>query len=138
MRQVIPKLLWIGSAIEVDDIGPIFDAGIEALVDLALNEKPAQLTLDLIYCRFPLVDGGDNSPKLLRAAVDTVRSLVANEIPAMVYCSAGMSRSVAVIAMALALDRGQTPEQMLVTLMGDQPHDVSPLLWNDVCEACVF
>jgi len=83
-----------------------------------------------------LIDGGSNSPKLLRAAIGAVESLVTNEIPTLVYCSAGMSRSVAVIAMALAISRAESPEDSLLKLVSGQPHDVSPLLWSDICKAC--
>ena len=47
---------------DVDNFTNVLDAGIEALVDLGLNERPVQLTRELIYCRFPLNDGGGNSP----------------------------------------------------------------------------
>lgn len=137
MRNVVPDLLWIGNALDVADLAPIFDVGIEAIVDLALNEKPAQLTRDLIYCRFPLNDGGGNPPQHLRAAVDGVESLISNQIPTLAHCSAGMSRSLAITAFALARSRGEKAEETLVALASGQPHDVSPVLWNDICKACV-
>ena len=34
MRNVIPNLLWIGSALDVADLSPIFDAGIQAALHL--------------------------------------------------------------------------------------------------------
>lgn len=136
MRVVVPNLLWIGNVMDVDDISKLFDAGIEALVDVALNEKPVQLTRELIYCRFPLNDGGGNSPKLLSAAVATVESFITKQIPTMVYCSAGMSRSVAITAAALSMSRGVPMDNTLLQLVSGQPHDVSPLLWSDICEAC--
>ena len=118
------------------DMAAIYDAGIEAVVDLALNEKPLQLPRELIYCRFPLNDGGGNSTQLLRAAVDSVESFIANQIPTLVGCSAGMSRSLAVTAAALAIIRGQSFDDTLVEMVVGQPHDVSPLLWSEVCKAC--
>ena len=30
MRNVVPNLLWIGNVLDVADLAPIFDAGIEA------------------------------------------------------------------------------------------------------------
>lgn len=122
---------------DVDDMTVVYDAGIEALVDLALNEKPAQLTRELVYCRFPMNDGGGNSPKVLRVAVDTVQSFISKQIPTLVYCSAGMSRSVAVVAAALARSGGESLDDTLLKLVSGQPHDVSPLFWSDICEACV-
>lgn len=96
MRNVIPNILWIGNALDVADLTQIYDAGIEAIVDLALDEKPAMLSRDLIYCRFPLNDGGGNPRQHLRAAVEGVESLIAKQIPTLVFCSAGMSRSLGV------------------------------------------
>jgi protein-tyrosine phosphatase len=136
MRNVIPNLLWIGNVLDVADLTPIFEEEIEAIVDLALNEKPAQLAREWIYCRFPLNDGSGNPPQRLRAAVDGVQSLISKRIPTLVYCSAGMSRSLAVTAMALARIRGHKAEDTLVALATGQPHDVSPVLWRDICTAC--
>jgi hypothetical protein len=136
MRNVVPNQLWIGNVLDVADLAPIFEAGIEAIVDLALNERPAQLTRELIYCRFPINDGGGNSPQILRAAVDGVQSLISKRIPTLVYCSAGMSRSLSVIAVALARNLGQKPEGTLVALASGQPHDVSPILWQEICMVC--
>ncbi len=136
MRNIVPDLLWISSALDVADLTPILDAGIEAVVDLALNEKPAQLTRDSIYCRFPLNDGGGSPSQHLRAAVDGVESLISTHTPTFVYCSAGMSRSFAITAVALARFRGQKPKNTLVALASGQPHDVSPILWGDICKAC--
>ena len=62
MRSAIPYCLWVGNVMDVDSFSSVLDVGIEALVDLGLNEKPVQLTRELIYCRFPLNDGGGNSP----------------------------------------------------------------------------
>ena len=137
MRQVIPKLLWIGNVRDMADMAAIHDAEIDAVFDLALNEKPLQPPRELIYCRFPLNDGGGNSPQRLRAAVDAVESFIAKQIPALVGCSVGMSRSLAVTAAALALNRGTSFDDTLVEMVVDQPHDVSPLLWSEVCKACV-
>lgn len=136
MGNAVPNLLWIGNALDVADLAPVLDIGVEAIVDLALNEKPAQITRELIYCRFPLNDGGGNSPQLLSAAVDGLESLIAKQIPTLVYCSEGMSRSLAVTAVALARHRGQKVEDTLVALANGQPHDVSPILWDDICKAC--
>ena len=136
MRNVTPNLLWIGNAMDVNDLKQIYDAGIEAIVDLALNEKPAVLSRDLIYCRLPLNDGGSNPTQHLRAAVDCVESLISKSIPTLVVCSAGMSRSLAITAFALARYRGAKALETLVDLASGHPHDVSPVLWDDICQAC--
>ncbi|QDU97264.1 phosphatase domain-containing putative toxin [Lignipirellula cremea] len=136
MRPLLPGGLWIGNVFDVADLSRVFDVGIEAIVDLAMNEKPLQLTRELMYWRIPLVDGGDNSPARLRTAVQTVDTLIENQIPTLLYCSAGMSRSVAIAAAAIARHRGQAFEKVLLELVTGRPHDVSPVLWNDICHAC--
>jgi len=52
MRQVIPNLLWIGNVMDVDDISSVFEVGIEAIIDLAMNEKPAQLPVNWFTADF--------------------------------------------------------------------------------------
>jgi hypothetical protein len=38
--------------------------------------------------------------------------------------------------MALAKHRAADPDETLVELVSDRPHDVSPLLWSEICKAC--
>ena len=69
--------------------------GIEAVVELADSEQVAVLPRELVRCRFPLSDGGINPPWLLRMASDAVAALIRADIPTLVCCAAGMSRSCA-------------------------------------------
>jgi hypothetical protein len=48
MRRVADLPLWIGTAWDARDIRGVLDAGIEAVVDLAAEEPPAQPTRDLV------------------------------------------------------------------------------------------
>jgi protein-tyrosine phosphatase len=136
MRRISPHPLWLGHVGDVADLRKVLDAGIAALVDLALNEPPPRIPRDLIYCRFPLVDGVGNDTALLRFAVRTVAGLLADRTPTLVYCTAGMSRSPAVAAAALAQFTGQTPLACLEQIAEGRPHDVSPGLWQDILGAC--
>lgn len=110
-------------------------AGVAAVVDLALNELPAQVPRELSYQRFPLVDGAGNPPWLLRAAVDAVAGLVRSGTPTLVFCAAGMCRSPAIAAAALARANGGTPADALALVTQSGPCDVSPALWNDLLSA---
>jgi protein-tyrosine phosphatase len=101
MREVIPQMLWVGNAREARDISNLLDLGIAAVVDLAIEEAPIVFPRDVVYCRFPLIDGSGNSQALLKAAVETTTSLVCENVPTLVACSGGMSRSPAVVAVAL-------------------------------------
>lgn len=131
MRQVIPQRLWLGNALDRDP-RRLYDMGIAALVDLAVEESQAHLTRDLMYCRFPLVDGAGNRPEVLAAAIETTALLIRKRVPTLVTCGAGMSRSPAIIAAALAFVHGDSPEDCLQRLIAGQPHDVSPSLWGDI------
>ncbi len=135
MRQIVPDHLWIGNAIDVRDARRLLDAGIEAVVDLAYEEPLAVLTRDIVYCRFPIIDGSGNRPQLLVTAIDTVTRLIRRHVPTLVGCGAGMSRSPAIVAVALSILRGDSPENCLRELILGIPHDVSPTLWNDVKKA---
>jgi protein-tyrosine phosphatase len=136
MTEIVPGLLWTGSAIDIRPFSKVLDTGVEAVVDLALEEQPPSITREAIYCRYPLVDGGGNSPGLLRAAVETVVSLMEKQIPTLVYCSAGMSRSPAIVAAALAALRGVSLDAALEETVTGRAHDVSPVFWEDAKRAC--
>ena len=60
MTQIQPYSLWIGHAGEARDYERIADAGIEALVNLAAEKKCDQPPRELLYLRFPLIDGIGN------------------------------------------------------------------------------
>jgi hypothetical protein len=72
MRQVATLSLWLGHAGDGRDSAALHASGISAVVDLAMNEPPAVPARELVYCRFPLLDGAGNPPWRLRAAVETV------------------------------------------------------------------
>jgi protein-tyrosine phosphatase len=132
MRQILPHLLWLGHAGDGRDLRRVLVAGIEALVDLAREEPPLATHRELIYCRVPLEDGTGNPPALLRLAIRTAADLLAARVPTLVFCGAGMSRTPAVAAAALAVHLRQPPEECLILLKEAGPADVSPGLWQDV------
>ena len=76
-----------------------------------------------------------NAAELLSAAITTNILLICKQIPSLVACSAGMSRSPMIVAASLALVRGQSPDAVLRELIDGYPHDVSPPLWVDVKNA---
>ena len=135
MREVVPHLLWIGSAADARDWRRRLERGVAAVVDVAIEEPAAQLPHELIYCRFPLVDGRDNSPLRLAAAIRTVVMLLGQQVPTLVACGAGMSRAPAIVAIALALVLESTPDAALNDLARHAPHDVSVTLWRDLLAA---
>jgi protein-tyrosine phosphatase len=136
MRQIVPHPLWLGHIGDARNLRTLFGAGIAALVDLAREEPPQATHRELIYCRFPIEDGNDNPPALLRLAVQTIAGLIVANIPTLVFCGAGMSRTPALAAAALAVAVGGSHEEWLERLKQIGPADVSPGLWQEVRALC--
>jgi protein-tyrosine phosphatase len=135
MRRFGERPLWIGTARDARDIKAVLDAGIEAIVDLAVEEPPILPTRELVYFRVPLVDGEGNSPSLLSLAIDAVGMLVYERRPALVACGAGMSRSPAVVAAALGKFYYRPAEDVLAEIACDSSIDVHPGLWRELLRA---
>jgi hypothetical protein len=135
MRKIDGCSVWIGNAHDARAAREICTAGIQAVVELAVNEASAALPRELVHCRFPLVDGSGNTPWLLRGAIALVADLVRAGTPTLVCCGAGMSRSPAVTATALALAAGIAPAEALTRVTHGAPADVSPALWMDIQSA---
>jgi hypothetical protein len=133
MLQIPGETLWLGNVGDLWEPRGLFDAGITAVVDLAENEPLPKIPRDFIYCRFPLVDGIDNSPALLRLAIDTTVALLRARVPSLIYCSEGLSRSPAVAAGALAVVHLLPPQECLKRLPSHKGgFDVTPGMWEAV------
>ncbi|MBA2115653.1 VOC family protein [Bremerella alba] len=135
MREITPNELWIANALQVRDIRATLLAGATAIVDLAMEERPIAFPRDILYCRFPLLDGTGNPQYLLQTCIETVAKLVEAKRPTIIACSAGMSRSPVVAAAAIAQVKDMTLEASLLKLTEKGPHDVSPALLYDVLQA---
>lgn len=135
MRQIGNRRLWIGHAGDLRDARAVLDAGIEAVVELADNEPFAVLPRELVRCRFPLSDGGDNLAWLLRLAAESVAALLRAGIPTLVGCSAGMSRSVCIAAGGIAIVEQRPLRDVLSEVVGSGPADVSPRLYEQLARA---
>jgi hypothetical protein len=136
MREAITNCLWLGTAMDARDISAVLKLGVVAIVDLAMEEPPIQLTRDILYGRIPLVDGSGNRPEIIRAAVDLTASLIDSRVPTLVACGAGMSRSPIIVAAALAKVDGRSLEQALDDITIGVPHDVSTSLWAETKAVC--
>ncbi|MGO9112774.1 MAG: dual specificity protein phosphatase family protein [Thermoguttaceae bacterium] len=136
MREILPNKLWIGNAGDGRDPERLLAAGVVAVINLAAEEPSPILPRSMVYCRFPLMDGSPDDPTILRVAIQTVATLLKSQVPTLVYCGAGMSRSPAIVAAALSIVQGGNPEENLKEIVAGHPHDVSPHLWDAVCGAC--
>ena len=132
MHEIKEDLLWTGNAGDVREPRVLFESGIGAVIDLAIEELPAQLPRQLVYCRFPLVDGGGNHPEILRLAVQTTVELIASGTRTLVACSAGLSRSPTIATFALAAYLGHSPEDLLSKINETRSIELHGALWNDV------
>jgi hypothetical protein len=137
MRPILDTSLWIGTTRDARSFTQLFDQGVEALIDLAWEERPEPPPRELIWLRIPLLDGAGNPPLQLRLAVHAVMESLADQRPTLVACSGGMSRSPAIVAAAIAAMKGETADEWLVRVVEGAPHDVAPLLWRDVKQAIV-
>ena len=135
MRPIPDYPLWLGHAGDARDKHELFRLGVGAVVDLAVEEPPAVPGREIIYCRFPLLDGTDNPPWLIRAAIDTTATLLRHKVPTLVACGGGLSRTPAIAAAALVqLGRPNLQDAMLY--LAQFGHiDVSAGLLQDVVRA---
>src|ERR1051325_8186808 len=113
MIQIEPYSLWLGHAGDCRETAKVLDAGIQAVVQLAIEEPPAQFPRDIIFIRIPLLDGSGNPPEALRLVITVVQHLLSTAVPILLCCSAGMSRSPAVAACAVARIENRTPLECL-------------------------
>jgi Dual specificity phosphatase, catalytic domain len=135
MRPIPDYPLYLGHAGDARDKHELLRLGIGAVVDLAVEEPPAVAGHETIYCRFPLIDGTDNPPWLIRAAVETVATLLKNGVPTLVACGGGVSRSPAIAGAALVkLGRPNLQDALLYLAQFGQC-DVSAGLLRDVGHA---
>ena len=135
MRRISGYSLWLGHVGDVRDLDGLHAGGIRVVVNLALNEPIAALSRDLVYCRFPLMDGPGNPRWLLRLAVTTVAGLLRHDLPTLVYCGAGMSRSPCIAAAAIAQLRECSIAEGLAIVLKSGVADISPGLWAEVRES---
>jgi protein-tyrosine phosphatase len=131
MRQIPPYTLWLGHAGDGRDVKALLDTGIKAVVQLAAEEPPLQTPRELILCRFPLLDGPGNDPKVLYLATTTVANLLEKGVPVLVCCGGGMSRSPVIAALALAIVYQENPDECLKRVAEHHPADVAPGFWDE-------
>jgi hypothetical protein len=132
MNQILPYPVWVGHVGEARDYKKIFDEGIKALVELAAEEPASQPPREILYCRFPLLDGLGNPTEVLSLAIHTVAELLKKHFPTLVCCGGGVSRAPAIVAAALALVHREAPEVCLRRVAEYHRADMSPGFWSEV------
>jgi len=136
MREILASKLWLGNSADLRNVEGILQNGIQAVIDLAIEQLMPTLPRTLVYCCFPILDGEQSFPTALRMAIETLVLFLQGEAPTLVCCSAGMSRSPAVVAGALSISQGGNPDDHLRKIVMGFPHDVSPQLWQGIRGIC--
>ncbi len=72
------------------------------------------------------------SNAIIETAIRCVVSVIEHDIKTLVACGAGMSRSPAIAAAAMAIVAQRPPDNCLNEITTNAPHDVSPILWTRV------
>lgn len=132
MDIIHPYPLWIGHAGDGQDAKTICQNGIEAVLQLATEEPTPILPREILQFRFPILDGEGNDHWKLELAVNSLSDLLRSQVPTLVCCSAGASRSPMIAAFAIAQIERWSPLQSTILIRGQHPTDVSPTLWNDL------
>src|SRR5688500_17109134 len=132
MREIITGKLWIGNARDARDVKNVLSLPIAAVIDLALDEAPIVYPRDIVYCRFPMLDGAGNSQVVLEAAIGSACAFIKARKSLLVACSGGMSRSPAITAAALALATETDLPQALTRVLAGGPRDLNAGLWKEV------
>ncbi len=135
MIHLSPYPLWIGASGATKDLRRLYDLGVRAVVQLAYEEPPHDLPHDFIACRFPLIDG-DNDAEVLRLAVHTMTRLIEGKFATLVCCQAGLSRSPAVVAAALARWKKESFIDTVNHLATFHGWDIHPLLFAQLQQLC--
>jgi hypothetical protein len=125
MRRISDYPLWLGHAGDARDKHELLRLGIAAVVDLAIEEVPAVAGHEMVYCRFPLIDGAENQPWLLRAAIDMTATLLRQKVPTLIACGGGVSRTPAIAAAALVKLGRPSLQDALLYLAGFGHCDVT-------------
>jgi predicted protein tyrosine phosphatase len=68
----------------------------------------------------------------ISAVIDLVAGLIREDVPTLVGCGMGLSRSPCIAGAAIARVRGCPADEGLAIALGSSPADVSPGLWGDV------
>jgi protein-tyrosine phosphatase len=137
MNRIEPHTLWLGNARDCRDATKVLDAGIHAVLQLAIEEPLAQFPRETIVIRIPLYDGPGNSAAALRLAVGSLEQLLRTGVATLLCCSMGMSRTPAIAAVALARIEGRDPRESLERLSRTVRTDVSPVFWQELLASIV-
>lgn len=124
MKQ-IDSQIYIGNLREAGRPRTYRRHGITAVLNLCKVQPTRPYPEDLTTVHQPLIDGERNQLRDFILAVERLLELLDGGETILVHCGAGVSRSCAVTATALAYDRKKTVEEAITRIEQRKP-DVNP------------
>lgn len=102
----------IGNYLDAENSKLLIKEKISSIV--GLDGKPRHFNIPSEI--FNLIDGAGNDMRLFRRAVDTLSDFIINDSPVLVYCHAGRSRSIAVVAGYFITQEKMEPDEALILI----------------------
>lgn len=97
--------LFVGTVVDAGNESVLRERGVTAIVSLTHCEPESGFPSDVTVVDVPMMDGPQNEQSTFRRAVTEVLFRLDADDGVLVHCSAGASRSPAVAATTLALQR---------------------------------
>jgi hypothetical protein len=132
VRLISGYRLFVGPAMTLKDPAAVLATGVQTVICVAAEKFPDPWPRDLPFLRLPLDEGASNSEPLVTLLLHIVGRLIAEDVPTLIVCSMGMSRSVGVAAASIALYEGAAPDDVLRRVVKEHPADMSPSLWDSL------
>lgn len=124
MKQITDQL-YLGNLREAGNPKTYTENNITAVLNLCNLDPVRPYPEHLIIARQPLIDSGQNKMADFELAVEQLFELLNNEEYVFVHCGAGVSRSCAITATALAYNYEISIEDAVKCIAQEKP-DVNP------------
>lgn len=132
MIRIANTNIHLGTAADLRDIRSVLNAGVTAIIDLAIEEPLPTIPRVTNYCRFVITDDGENDPGIIQTAIQTAFGFLSNGQTIAICCNAGLNRSPAIAAAVVSKINQCEPADAL-KLVGKTKHiDVNPALWRQI------
>ncbi|APZ91907.1 protein-tyrosine phosphatase family protein [Fuerstiella marisgermanici] len=132
MIRIPNTTIWLGNSADLRDSRRMLGEGIDAIIDLAIEEPFPPLPRLINYCRFVVSDDGENDPAILQAAIAATAMFVQGGHRTGICCNAGLSRSLCVAAAVMSYVSAMSPNEALEAVSRIKPTDVNPALWRQI------
>lgn len=121
MRRIVDRL-FVGDVQDAGRPDELRRRGVTSVVSVIHTDPEEPYPSSAAVARFPLIDGPKAEQEPFVAAADRVRSELAAGETVLCHCSAGVSRSAAVVTAALAVRDGESFETTLTRVERAKPN----------------